>query len=818
MSLTTYKNKRKFSETPEPKPKKKQAGQTLKFVIQKHAASHLHYDFRLELDGVLKSWAVPKGPSLDPSIKRLAIQVEDHPYDYGSFEGTIPKGNYGAGQVIIWDHGTYTVSDGSKQEQENLIREQLEKGDLKFTLNGKKLKGRFALVKIRSEPSGKQWLLIKKSDEFQSTEDITKLGESVVSGHEILSGYEEEAPKSAMPHHVKPMLAYLVEEPFNKKDWIYEIKWDGYRAVAEITNSRVVLYSRNFLSFNESFPAMVSCLEQLPGKMVLDGELIVLDKQGRSRFQLLQNYLNDKNNEANLRYCVFDILYYEGRDLRDLPLLERKQILHQVLSKANLPCIIYSDHVEEEGIEFFQKAVKEGLEGVIAKDGQSRYVSTRSRSWLKIKAHQEQEVIICGFTKPRGGRKHIGALVAGVHKDGKLEYAGHVGGGLDSRMLKQLYELLEPIVIKESPFAHKVKTNMPVTWVKPKYVCQVGYQELTDEGIMRIPVFKGMREDKPPEKVVLEEPIDPPPAKEKNRLHKHTKGHKSLEEIGSNLEKIFWPEEKITKGDLLRYYEAIAPVMLPHLKDRPIVMHRYPNGIADDGFYNKDAPSFIPDWIHTVKVEHSEKTISYILIENVESLLYVVNLASIEIHPFLSRYTNLDDPDFLVLDIDPGKLTFEHVIDASKEVHKILESLKLPHSFKTSGKRGMHIYIPLHAKYHYEDVENFAKLLANVIHEILPETTSVTRDPKKREDKIYLDYLQNSPTKMVVAPYSVRAIEGARVSTPIDVKELRKGLDPRQFTIKTVPGRVQKKGDLFQAVFGAGIDFAKVIKALEKLR
>lgn len=795
MSLKAYRAKRKLTKTPEPRGHKVSHPGALQYVIQKHAARRLHYDFRLELDGVLKSWAIPKGPSLDPSVKRLAIEVEDHPLEYGSFEGVIPEGNYGAGKVEIWDRGTYGLAEQglSRKEQEKRLRDGLRAGEIKFFLDGEKLKGEFALVRISKEDEDKkQWLLIKKKDQYQAHAEI--IPEKV----DVL----QKASKTAMPHHLSPMLAFLVDEPFDKDDWIFEIKWDGYRAIAEVSGKGVQVYSRNFISFNEKFPSIVKALGKLQEKAIFDGEIVVLDQKGRSQFQLLQNYLNSQGGEGTLRYCIFDLLYYQDRDLRSLPLVERKELLKKVLKDMDSPLIAYSDYVQKQGIEFFKAASKLSLEGIMAKEGSSPYQSKRSRSWLKIKIHQSQEVVIGGFTKPRGSRKRFGALIIGVYKNGKLVYSGHVGGGFDQKTLEAVYQQLEPLITAKCPFAVLPPENMPATWVKPQLVCEVAFQEWTKEGMMRQPIFKGLRVDKSPKSVAKEEPNE----------------QTSLQAIATHSEKVFWPKEGYTKGDLLNYYQEVSPYLLPFLKDRPAVLVRFPDGIEGKSFFQKEAPSYAPEWVKTVSIQHTGKTVHYILVQDLPSLLFTVNLGAIEIHHFLSRYTELDYPDYLVLDLDPVDLPFDAVVEVAQAAHKFLDHLGLDQGCKTSGKRGLHIYLPLGAKYEYKTVTEFAELLANFIHLSLPKLTSLERDPQKRKKRVYIDYLQNGKTKTVVAPYIVRAVEGAVVSTPLEWKEVKKGLDPTAFTIKTILPRLKKKGELFQEQLKQGIDIEACLKKLEKMR
>lgn len=816
MTLKTYRAKRAFEKTAEPsgkKRKKSASKEPLQFVIQKHAARRLHYDLRLELDGVLKSWAVPKGPSLDPSVKRLAIEVEDHPLEYASFEGIIPQGEYGAGKVIVWDNGTYRSEGKDRAEQEKYIREHLEKGELHFFLSGKKLKGEFILIRLKRDPKKKEWLLFKKKDSFQSTKEVTDQNASVISDETIDTDLNK-ASKAPMPHHIKPMLAVLVDKPFDRENWIFEIKWDGYRAIAEIAKGNVQLYSRNLLSFNEKFPTLVKSLQRLKGDMVLDGEIVLLDSNGLPQFQLLQNYLNSGESGGALKYCVFDILYYRGHDLRSLPLLQRKQILKEVIESISAPNLTYSDYVKEKGIDFFNEASKSGVEGIMGKDAESPYIAKRSSHWVKTKTLKRQEVVIAGFTKPRGGRKFIGSLIVGIYKNKVLTYAGHVGGGFSQKSLEEMHRLLKPLVVEKCPFRNKPKTNMAATWVKPKLICEVSFQEWTGEGIMRQPIFHGLRFDKNSKSVEKEIPVSAEDIPKKKSKTKHAA---PADDNVTNPDKVFWPKEGYTKGDLLSYYQEVSSTILPHLRDRPMMLHRFPNGIKGMDFFQKNAPEYLPEWIEKGAVQHTEKKIDYILIQDLKSLIYVINMAAIELHPFLSRIQSLDYPDFLILDLDPENLTFDSVIETAKEIHEILNRLSLEHLFKTSGKRGMHLYLPLHAKYKYEDVENFAKLLAQVIHQENPGNTSILRNPKDRQNKVYIDYLQNIPTKSVIAPYSVRAVEGAVVSTPLEWKEIKKGLDPHDFTIKTVPARIKKKGDLFKGVLGKGIDLNAALKKIQKL-
>jgi bifunctional non-homologous end joining protein LigD len=802
MSIGPYKKKRSLDQSGEPKGKtERKKKERLTFVVQRHAARKLHYDLRLEMEGVLKSWAIPKGPSLDPDVKRLAIHVEDHPLEYGEFEGTIPKGNYGAGKVAIWDKGFYTSSDSAKRS----LTEQLHRGELKIVLHGERLRGEFVLVKLKDDSDKDQWLLIKKKDDF-SQEGHNAEDETLDDKQQalILSG-----KKLKMPHHIAPMLATTVKDPFDHKDWIFEIKWDGYRAVAEITSKGALLYSRNFHSFNDRFPTLVKQLGMFKTQLILDGEIVALKEDGKADFQLLQQYLKSGEGEDALRYFVFDLLYCEGRDIRDLPLVERKVLLKEIMENQTASQVTYSDHIEERGIAFFEEVKKEKMEGIIAKHKQSAYLSKRSKDWVKIKSRLTEEVVVGGFTAPKKGRNKFGSLLLGIYKNNKLTFVGHVGGGFDEKLLEEIFDRLQPLITAKCPFSKVPRTNAPATWVKPELVCELEFQEWTKDNIMRQPIFKRLRGDKDPHEVRKQEPI------KKSELLKKQDGSNKNSFI-SNREKIYWPKEKYTKGDLLDYYESISSYLLPYLKGRPQVLHRFPDGIKGKDFYQKEAPEFTPEWMQTASIEHTDRVIKYLMIENLNSLLYVVNLGCIELHPFNSRTSKIDYPDYLVLDLDPEAIAFKYVVETAKVLHEILESIGLPHYCKTSGKRGLHLFVPLGAKYTFDQAGDFAQLLARLGHKELPSITSLTRDPKKRQNRVYIDYLQNSRTKTIVAPFSVRPASKATVSTPLEWEEVKKGLDPAQFTMLNVLDRLKNVEDPLKPMLEQEIDLSSAIEIIEK--
>jgi bifunctional non-homologous end joining protein LigD len=823
MGLRNYFSKRHFGRTPEPKGAVKknpasEGNKRLAFVVQEHHASSLHYDFRLELDGVLKSWAVPKGPSMDPHQHHLAVAVEDHPYDYRTFEGVIPEGNYGAGNVIIWDDGWYEPRWES-DDPEAELRKELKKGHLTFILHGKKLKGEFALIKMHpgggtSESDEKAWLLVKKGDQYATAADITAEDTSVKSGRAVddiagshklpdLSAY----PKKAAPWQVKPMLAQLTDAPFDREDWLFEIKWDGYRAIASKHGSRVELYSRMGTDFSTHYPNVAEALHSLKHDVILDGEIVVVDEHGKPHFERLQNYR--KSQEGELAYYVFDIVWCDGHDVRTMPLMERKKLLRAVLpAAAPAGPIRYGDHIEATGKALFKEMQSQGLEGIIAKNAGSPYhENVRGIDWLKIKTHLRQEVVIGGFTEPRGGRKHLGSLLVGIFKDGQFVYTGHSGGGIPDDMRRDLRVQLEKLEQKTSSFSEEPKPNAPVHWVKPEVVCEMSFSEWTDDTLMRHPVFEGLRPDKPAEKVHKEIAMHTPPKKAGSAGPQFT-----------HLDKVFFPKHKYTKGDLINYYRQIAPYILPYLKDRPLSLNRQPGGVTDPGFFQKNM-EHLPDWVPVVDIfsESHNGTLHWMVGGSLETLLYAVQLGSIEINPWNSRTRDLEKPDWAVIDLDPdGTITFKDVVKVARTVKAVCDEWHVPCYPKTSGKTGLHIYIPLGGKYTFEQCRTFAHLIVLEVNRREPDLTSVERTPAKRPNKIYLDYLQNREGQTLAAPYSVRPTPNATVSAPLEWNEVTPSLKPSDFTIKNMPARLKHKGDLWKPVLGKGINLLKVMEHLEK--
>jgi bifunctional non-homologous end joining protein LigD len=852
VTLKRYHAKRRFDQTPEPRDTHQAIRGPLRFVVQKHRATRLHYDLRLEVAGTLKSWAVPKGPSLNPEEKRLAIMVEDHPVDYLHFEGVIPQGNYGAGTMMVWDSGTYHVPGVSNRDQsERSIKDGLHEGHLRLVLHGRKLKGEFALIRTKQRQEN-AWLLFRKSGGKGSvhlTPGPSPLGtpsdRSVASGRtmeEIAQGLKprprrddlsaidlDGAPRSTMPRNIDPMRAAPIARPFDHPDWLFEVKWDGYRAIAEVDAEKVRLYSRNQLSFEKRFSPIVDSLQHLGHQAVLDGEVVVLDDAGKPQFQLLQGY--QKARRGLLVYQVFDLLYLDGHDLRKLPLIRRKEILAQLLD--DLPNVRLSEHIHEHGVAFFQAVSERGLEGIVAKEARSRYrEGPRNPFWLKVKTHLRQEAVIGGFTEPQGSRQGIGSLVLGVYEGNELIYIGHAGSGFTEQSLADTRSRLDGLTQKTCPFKKRPVTNAPVHWVQPRLVCEVSFGAWSDDGQMRHPVFLGLREDKPASSVHREHlvsvdsilsnsPVPPITANQPpdTRVHPQPTIGGHIVQL-TNLDKVYWPKEGYTKGDLIRYYREVAPFVLPYLQDRPLSLHRHPNGIEGKSFFQKDMRRQPPPhWVQTIEItsESDGKQVQSALCQDEAALVYLANLGCIEFNPWNSRITALDKPDYVALDLDPENVAFEHVIEAAQAIHQVLEDAGVQSFCKTSGKRGLHVYVPFGARYHHEQAKQFAELIAHIVNVRLPSSTSLFRQPSGRQGRVYLDYIQNGKGKTLAAPYCVRPYPGATVSTPLKWREVRRGLDPARFTMRTLPRRLKTVGDLWQPILGPGMDLPAALRRLASL-
>ncbi|MHC0441718.1 DNA ligase D [Flavobacterium sp. 3-210] len=850
MSLSKYNQKRNFKQTHEPEGKVQRSASELVFVVQKHAASHLHYDFRLEMNGVLKSWAVPKGPSMNPEVKRLAMMVEDHPYSYKDFEGTIPEGNYGAGNVIVWDNGTYSSDEKTSSDEKQLLAD-LKKGRLSFILKGKKLKGEFSLVKLYGKQEN-AWLLIKKQDKYATEDDILEKNKSVVSkrtleqletkSKKIISEPADDESekksikkktnvKAAQAEFIKPMLARTIEKPFDSEEWIFENKYDGYRTVAVINSNKIELFSRNKISFNANFKPIADELKKIDHAVVLDGEIVVENDSGRADFQMLQNYL--KTGIGNLKYYVFDLLNLDGNRVTELSLLDRKELLKLLFNKYSFSNIFYSEHTVGKGIKRFEKAEKQKSEGIIAKKADSPYtIGNRSGNWMKIKTSNQEEAIIIGITEPKNSRKYFGAILLGQYNGTTLKYIGKCGTGFSDSVLKELYNKLQPFFISKSPLDQKVPLRDVIQWVKPKLVCQIRYSEWTEDDHLRHPVYLGLRVDKKANEVLFIENSDV-------NINKITHNQDEMEglkeqktennydfKVGkrilhlTNQNKIYYPADQITKGEIVQYYNEVAPLILPYLKNRPESMNRFPNGIDAPSFYQKDVDlDKTPSWLKTEKIfsESNNEYIDYLICNDRETLIYMANLGCIEMNPWNSTIKNIDNPDWLVMDLDPAKKEdFNIVIETALTVKQLMDELETECLCKTSGATGLHIYIPLGAKYDYDSIKILGELIAKEVQSRIPDITSTERSIKKRSNKLYIDYLQNRRGQTLAAPYSVRPKPGATVSTPLEWDEVNEKLHPTQFTIKNVLKRFDKKGDLWVPVLSKGAEIKKIIKKLEE--
>jgi bifunctional non-homologous end joining protein LigD len=919
--LEKYREKRDFERTPEPAPSDEiVADGPLIFVIQKHAATRLHYDFRLEWDGVLKSWPIPKGPSLNPREKRLAVMVEDHPLDYASFEGVIPKGEYGAGQVIVWDAGTYSPDEGGKlsfhdrEEAAARMREGLEKGKLSVFLRGHKLKGSWTLVKIAK--SQKDWLAIKHQDRFSDPErEITDEDRSILSSltiEDIKAGRLPEkrtlkdmglrpgdlpgARAASFPGFIEPMNAHLAESPFSSPDWMFEPKLDGVRAIAPKDGGQVRLFSRRGIEATKQYPIVTKDVSEQPEpRAVFDGEIVAFDENGVPSFQQIQQRLN-LIREADIKraetqipvfYYIFDLLWSGGYDLRGVPLGRRKWLLRQVLAPSDRVRLV--EPFQEDGEIAFEAAVENGLEGLVAKKISSPYESgRRSKNWLKIKGTQEAEFVVAGYTEGGGWRANtFGSLLLGYYDDqGKLVYAGHVGTGFDDRTLRLLKEKLEAVRTDESPFSEPPARsrmlfgrpkNANVVWVKPELVAQVRFAQWTNENILRAPSFLGLRDDKAPADVRREEPM-PSPTDNPGKSNADTPGDLQhvLEQLErpdqkflldveghkisvSNLDKEFWPaledRRALTKRDLLLYLARISPYLLPHMRDRPLTLTRYPNGIHGGHFYQKRFEYKIPEFVSTVRLysQDNAEDVEYIICNNLPTLLWLGQLADIELHTWYSRVNPEPDghhlpttfsgsvksidasllnyPDFMVFDLDPYIYSGQEKKGAEPELNRqafaktcevalwlkdeLLDPLSLSSFVKTTGRTGLHIYVPILRQLDYDLVREACQTLGKLLLAAHPRDITMEWSVEKRKGKVFFDHNQNTRGKTLASIYSPRPSSQAAVSMPVRWDEI-KNVYPPDFTILNGHERVAKTGDLWAEILDAKHDLADLIGELQE--
>jgi bifunctional non-homologous end joining protein LigD len=826
MSLEDYKRKRVFTRTPEP-PAEVTEGAGNRFFIQRHSARRLHYDLRLEMDGVLKSWALPNGPTLDPAEKRLAVLVEDHPLDYGNFEGTIPAGNYGAGKVILWDRGTYELL-GEKSPVD-----QWKAGDLKIKFHGQKLLGEFALVRT-NRSGGKDWLLIKKKDfavrpGWSPEDDIRSVLQSTADLSSI-----EGAVEAEMPAKLEPMLATLGNALPSGSDWLYEVKWDGYRALCFIKDGKARMVSRRGNIMDKQFPEVS---EALPASVraktaILDGEVVALDENGVPSFQLLQNrtgfHKSIKGGQPHaLNFFAFDLLYLDGFDLRKAALIDRRLLLQSIVLPGQI--VRYSDHFAGKGNELLEAVREKGMEGIIAKHARSRYESRRSAEWIKIKVTNQQDFVVCGFIL--GEREYFGALVLGYYQDKKLVYAGNVGSGFTQASLKEVYEKLEPIIVNKPALSDVPKEIGQVTWVKPELVCVVKFNSWTDDQRLRAPVFQGLREDASPQETVLEsaEKVDPateaaPNVRSDSELLPPDATELSLTVNGrslkfTNLKKVFYPADGYTKRDVINFYAAVAELLVPHLQGRPLSLKRYPNGIAADFFFQKEIPSSFPDWLHTEDVPTDEtSTTRMVIADDKAALLYLANLGCIDQNPWMSRWGSLEHPDFVLIDLDPYHCGYDRIIEAAQLIREKLELIGLRGYPKTTGGNGMHVYIPMEPRYTYAQTRALAEVLSGWVTTERKDLFTTPRTVAAREKgKVYFDWMQNAEGKTISAPYVLRAYPGAPVATPLSWDEVRPGLKPQQFHIGNVLRRFDRVGDLFADVLKKPQEMEKALDKIQVL-
>ena len=843
MSLEQYLRKRDFSRTPEPTGDGSIATPAAvpgagRFVVQRHRARRLHYDFRLEIGGVLVSWAVPKGPTLDPAVKRGAFKVEDHPLGYYDFEGTIPKGEYGGGDVIVWDWGTF------EPELTDDPAASVAAGELKFALRGAKLNGRFTIVKTAGRAgavgdAADDWLLIKKRDDYavdgwnpETHPESVKTGRT---NDQVAAGVAA-FPQRPMPGFIEPMTATLAAAPFSDPDWLFEVKWDGYRVQAHVQDGRVALYTRRGRDAAEYFPELAGAPVWIDAReSIVDGEVVALDAAGAPDFGLLQARREAEAPASNLVYAVFDLLYLDGRSLVDEPLEVRKQLLRSVLRETGL--VQYASHVVGDGIEFYDAVAGRGLEGVMAKRRSSRYeAGRRSSSWLKIKRCSEQEFVVAGWTPREGSDSDLGALVLGVYEDGTLRSVGKVGTGFDARERGRLMDLLAPLA--STLPAHRGFREKGMRPVEPSLVARVEFAAWTADGHLRAPVYKGLEVDADPLGVVREmgggagesrpratveaprsqdvgvpHALESPHALEGQATTAELEALEALPATGglwsldghelklSNLGKVLWPADGFTKRDLIRYYATIAPVLLPYLRGRALTLQRFPDGVDRPGFWQKQVPGHAPDWISCwprTSRSKGEPT-EYLLADSTATLAWVANEAAIDIHPSTYLIAAPDRPTWALVDIDPGPRTgWDETLLLARLCRTALAHVGVRGFPKLSGQRGIQVWIPVKPIYTFDQTRDWVATLSRTIAAAAPNLVSWEWEKSRRDGLARLDYTQNAWNKTLVAPYSVRPVNGAAVSAPIEWDELEDpNLRPNRWTVRTITARIGERGDLF---------------------
>jgi bifunctional non-homologous end joining protein LigD len=856
-NLTRYRAKRHFDRTPEPKAGRVKHAAGNSYLIQKHAARRLHYDFRLELDGVLKSWAVTKGPSLDPEVRRLAVHVEDHPLDYGGFEGVIPQGQYGGGTVMLWDRGTW-----QPQEPDHDIRKDYAAGKLKFILHGARLKGGWTLVRMhghRSGDRGDNWLLIKENDAYAKPGDNDELladaDDSVASGKSMeqiadpkaarvwnsnrADGKPDPAPKQRkrrapaagkiagakagkLPDFVEPALATLATKPPESDDWLHEIKIDGYRVYCRRDGDKVAFLTRTGQDWTDKFGRLADAVRALPGKQfALDGEIAVFDEEGRSGFGALQEALSEGRDDQ-LALIAFDLLHLDGVDLRNVPLTERKKWLRALLLReAETASLRYSDHVGGSGAAIFKEAGKRGLEGIVSKRAAAPYRSGRAGDWIKTKCVQRQEFVIGGFTEGEGARKGaIGALLLGYYDDGALRYAGRVGTGFTAKSAHELRQRLGGMTVAKPAYEEVPReARAGAVWVKPALVGEVEFSNWTGDGVLRHPSFQGLREDKPATSIGRERAVAAAGATVAAAVKKSAAPGKAANTVAgvviSHPDRIVFPDSGITKLDLARYYDSVAEWMMPELAERPLSLLRCPEGIGGECFFQKHFASGVKG-VRRVAIEEEHATRDYLVLRDTHDLIALAQEGIIEIHPWGSRADDPDAPDRLIFDFDPDpELPFAAVMDAAKSLRKMLARLKLVSFLKTTGGKGLHVVLPLRRDVDWDQLKSFAQAVALLTVEDAPDRFTANPLKKERTGKIFVDYLRNGRGATAVAAYSVRARPGAPVALPIRWEELTPSFKPAGFDLKSVPKLLQaRRTDPWRDMGGVKQSIAAAIKAL----
>jgi bifunctional non-homologous end joining protein LigD len=811
-ALQEYDRKRDFKKTSEPVGKvAKKKKKVLSFVVQEHHASHLHYDFRLELDGVLKSWAVPKGPSPDPKEKRLAMQVEDHPLAYGKFAGMIPEGEYGGGEVLLWDHGSW--------EPNGEPHAGLKKGHLDFILKGARMKGRWTLIRTGKSASKPMWLLFKRSDEFagkdklfhalkdygskkEAPEDTKKKLKPItrLTKMEKNSKIKKNAVKKKLDF-VDPQLSHLVDAPPTGDEWVHEIKFDGYRIQALIENGNVRLLTRSGLDWTDRYTNIADSLKKIDANdAILDGEVVALDTEGRSDFQELQVAMKSKKSHK-LKYYIFDLMECDGEDYRGRPLTERKEKLKSILPSQSTE-LKYSEHLETDGSKMLAASCEQGLEGIISKQKDSAYTSGRTQLWVKSKCTKRQEFVIGGYSEPQGARNRFGALLLGVYENGKFRYVGRCGTGFNAKSIEMVWQKIKKIKMKTSAFELNAPRDQDNHYVKPTLVAEIAFANWTREGVLRVPVFHGLREDKMPKKIIREVESAVKKLVKKAETKVAKKDRVGEMPTLTHPDKIIYAKEKITKQAIAAYYEVVALWMLPQMKDRPLSLMRCPEGTSKTCFYQKHLTPVqrgrgAVQAVHEVIIEENSGKKSYATVDSAEGLVTLVQSGGFEFHAWGCRAPDVAHPDQIVMDFDPSReVGFAEVKRAAFELKEILDHLKLKSFVKVTGGKGLHVHIPVATIYTWDQIKDFSKVLAQKMVEDAPNRYTSVLSKAKRKNKIFVDYLRNGRGATAVVPYSLRAREMSAVALPITWDELKKIKDPAGFTLqKTLAVLKKRKSD-----------------------